>query len=170
MYYLDPARKHRLLVAINRRCGAQLCHLVELARQGQGGSATVAVVATDLSLAHPQAPSGVYLLRLVQPAGTSASHLELCTPDLRSVAAWGAPSRLQISELDKEADMEEASMGCNPLFMPANAGAVLLDYGPLRARSNTFPVQFRVTGRPDDKSTQFPGKLWAGGMIFVKKP
>ncbi|MDO8588987.1 MAG: zf-HC2 domain-containing protein [Armatimonadota bacterium] len=178
--YLDQARRRRLLIAWNGEAGRQLYRASDSARQGRDGSAILAVVATDVALHEPNAPAGVYLLRLVLPAASQSPHLEIQA--VGSTRAGVAAYMLPKTKLRLDNSVQR---GWTPKSLPGY-GTVTLQYTSCRLDDHSFPILFQITGRPDDRSTReivralpgggksvgrrIPTGTWAEGWIRVNQP
>ena len=170
LLYLDPERRHRILIAWNDDAGKELCRVSDLAKQGLGGSVTLAALATDVPLEEPKAPAGIYLLRFVLPGASRPPYLEIGAPDLRGAAAWGKSSHALQASMPADSSVGENSW--HPDSLPGY-GAVKLSFITKGADHNAFPFRFQVVGRPDDRSHTSklnPTEVWAEGWIRVKKP
>lgn len=163
-YYLDADRKHRLMIAWNQDAGRQLAQVSDLTKNGRGGTVTLAVINTELPLADPPAPAGIYLLRLVLPAGGKSPSLELGTPGNQRVPAWGGSSRILLA--GKPDDNGGGHSFGNGLTMPQRYGRVEIECRLGSVYNGAFPFTFKVFDR---SKGAWPGKMWTEGWIRIKK-
>lgn len=167
LLYLDPGRKHRILIAWFDT-GSELCRLNDLIRQNRGGSATLGAISTDMPLSEPNVGPGIYLLRLVAIDASQSPYFEITEPDMRYVPAWhGTSFRLPNDPNERGEGKGTWSPGLVSPYK-SDSGNVNIEYETSSANENGFPFGFGVTGRPDGKIGV--DKTWAKGWIRVKKP
>lgn len=160
--YLDPQRRHRLIVEWNDDAGNELCRLWERAKQGRSGSVILGAVATDSSFVEPRLTARVCLLRFVLLAPDRMPHFELVSDSSSS----GARRVLQRGNL---VNPHEGS-GYSPQS-PRGCGSMTLRYGLVRTEADSFVFRFWMTGRPDNfEEAQEANVIWAQGLVRIKKP
>ena len=159
--YLDPQRRHRLIVKWNDDAGKELCRLCELVKGGQGGSAILAAVATDSSFEEPKLPAGAYLLRLTLAGPDRLPRLELGTADSPAASRY-VLERGTVENLSAGSSWEPQ--------MPRGCSAVDLHYGLVGTESDAFVYRFWIVGRPDKREPDATSAIWAQGIVRVKKP
>jgi len=162
-YYLDADRKHRLMIAWNQDAGRQLAQVSDRAKTERGAAVILAVINTELPLADPPAPAGIYLLRLVLLAGKSP-FLEMSTPGNQRMPTWGAPSRILLA--GKPDDNGGGHSFSNALNMPRRYGRVEVECRLGSVYNGAFPFTFKVFDR---SKGAWPGKMWTEGWIRIKK-
>ena len=195
MYYLDSQRKHRLLLALNNRANVQFIQALKQGKQGKAGAIILYALATDEPLEGPATPAGVYRVRLVLPNTSASPYLDLATPDMQRVAAWGAASHpLQPLETNipfENTDYSSIGTGFN---LPLHSGfaGVEVEHFFQAAQQHSFPFVFKVSGIFNDAavkaiksaypdiadlltkdyvSRNFPiGRDWARGRMGIRVP
>lgn len=174
--YLDPEKRHHLVVIWRSDSVKQLCDLFEGTKLGQGGSVTLGVLETDVPLEEPVLPAAAYLMRFVISDPSKAPRLEIASAGRRGAPAYALRKR----RLETEAD---PSRGGAWIPDPGEGyGRVGLSCDTVNADGNAFPLRVQVVGLPDDLSTrtvkrpeggyswQAPSKVWAEGWIRIRRP
>lgn len=157
--YLDPGRRHRLLVKWSDEAGNDLCRLSDRAKKGHGGSAILGVVAVDTSFIEPKLPAGAYLLRFVLPTPQKMARFEL-------VAADQSGRGGQVLQLGSVDEPQSGSMR-GPQMLPGHS-QIELHYGLRRTGADFFEYRFWVLGRPDAKQSE-RNTMWAQGIVRIKR-
>jgi hypothetical protein len=129
---------------------------------------------SDVPLLEPRVDQGIFLLKFVQPSQKQSPHLELVEL-----------SSLKTSALVKKTIQDNSGgYGWIPESLPGY-GVMSLSYNPKPERRGGYPIQFQITGRPDDWSTRKivkqtatgtetrfvnPSKVWVEGWVNVSAP
>jgi hypothetical protein len=165
LFYLDPARKHRLLIVWSREAGRDLCRLFDQSKKGRGGTVVLGAISTNVPLSEPRLDAGIYLVRFVLPGPADQPHLELFTPGINKSISLSADIALGADAIKSD--------GVDSFDHPKGTGMVGALYGVGIATHGYIPVHLRVIGQPDnppEQSISNHSQPWAGGWLRLAAP
>lgn len=166
LLYLDPMRRHQILIALNHNAGKKLVQLQHLKQQGRGGSVLMYALSTDVPLVQPSMPKGVYLIWYVLPNSSQLPHWEITTTDLRNRIILSKPQNAV--RKGQHGYNGRSGLSGPPEWTPEEAspfGIRNVNFTCMGTDDTGFPFRAMLEGWPGNEDIER-----SQGWIWVSKP